>query len=259
MRAPSAFSMTVGSPPSRTAMHELVVPRSMPIVLPIRTSPWSSRKKSKREYGRSFRHPQGALTPFAGTRHTLGCRGRCRPPRAHPHCCRCGRRLAACGDDDDSGAPPRAATPSPTPHSHRARARRGRGRPEGHEHEARDPEAHRDPAAQAREAGHREGQGTGAKRGRHRDRATTWARTSRTARSSTRPGTPAPLSPCSSAPGKVIAGWDKGLVGIKKGGRRMLTIPPEMGYGAAGLPARHPAERDARVRRGRRLDQVGRA
>jgi hypothetical protein len=26
----------VGSPPSRTAMHELVVPRSMPIVLPIR-------------------------------------------------------------------------------------------------------------------------------------------------------------------------------------------------------------------------------
>ena len=36
VRAPSAFSITVGSPPSRTAMHELVVPRSMPIVLPIR-------------------------------------------------------------------------------------------------------------------------------------------------------------------------------------------------------------------------------
>ena len=34
VRAPSAFSITVGSPPSRTAMHELVVPRSMPIVLP---------------------------------------------------------------------------------------------------------------------------------------------------------------------------------------------------------------------------------
>jgi hypothetical protein len=27
--------MTVGSPPSRTAMHEFVVPRSMPMVLPI--------------------------------------------------------------------------------------------------------------------------------------------------------------------------------------------------------------------------------
>src|SRR3954470_24118429 len=33
VRPPSAFSITVGSPPSRTAMHELVVPRSMPIVL----------------------------------------------------------------------------------------------------------------------------------------------------------------------------------------------------------------------------------
>jgi FKBP-type peptidyl-prolyl cis-trans isomerase len=36
--------------------------------------------------------------------------------------------------------------------------------------------------------------------------------------------------------GTVIAGWDEGLVGIKKGGRRMLTIPPEMGYGAEGYP-----------------------
>src|SRR3954447_1921082 len=33
VRPPSAFSITVGSPPSRTAMHELVGPRSMPIVL----------------------------------------------------------------------------------------------------------------------------------------------------------------------------------------------------------------------------------
>ncbi|GAE74063.1 hypothetical protein JCM18916_3635 [Cutibacterium acnes JCM 18916] len=30
VRAPSAFGMTVGSPPSRTATHELVVPRSIP-------------------------------------------------------------------------------------------------------------------------------------------------------------------------------------------------------------------------------------
>src|SRR3712207_3568816 len=35
VRPPSAFSMTVGSPPSSTAMHEFVVPRSMPMVLPI--------------------------------------------------------------------------------------------------------------------------------------------------------------------------------------------------------------------------------
>ena len=36
VRPPSAFLMTVGSPPSRTAMHEFVVPRSMPIVWLIR-------------------------------------------------------------------------------------------------------------------------------------------------------------------------------------------------------------------------------
>ena len=32
VRPPSAFSSTVGSPPSRIATHEFVVPRSMPIV-----------------------------------------------------------------------------------------------------------------------------------------------------------------------------------------------------------------------------------
>ena len=36
--------------------------------------------------------------------------------------------------------------------------------------------------------------------------------------------------------GKVIEGWEKGLVGIKKGGRRKLTIPPEQAYGAEGAP-----------------------
>src|SRR5215213_2997189 len=35
VRPPSAFSMTAGSPPSRTAIHELVVPRSIPMVLAI--------------------------------------------------------------------------------------------------------------------------------------------------------------------------------------------------------------------------------
>ena len=56
--------------------------------------------------------------------------------------------------------------------------------------------------------------------------------------------------------GGVIAGWEKGLVGIKEGGPAQAHDPAGARLRRAGLSARHPTERDARVRDRRRFGEL---
>ncbi|MFI5387275.1 MAG: FKBP-type peptidyl-prolyl cis-trans isomerase [Fimbriimonadales bacterium] len=64
--------------------------------------------------------------------------------------------------------------------------------------------------------------------------------------------------------GQVIQGFDMGVTGMKVGGKRKITIPPNLGYGSRGAGKVYPARPDAGFRdrarwRQGRVEQIGKS
>ena len=150
--------------------------------------------------------------------------------------------IAACGEDDEpssgSGAES-AATPTPTP-TETASADgveaivQGIGKDTKSKPEIAAPQG--DPPAELVVRDVVRGKGPGAKPGDQVSMqyvGSSWSTGEQFDASWDRGGQPFPLQ---LGAGMVIPGWDQGLVGLRKGGRRLLIIPPEMGYGPNGTP-----------------------
>ncbi|KAL0186444.1 hypothetical protein M9458_018114, partial [Cirrhinus mrigala] len=42
--------------------------------------------------------------------------------------------------------------------------------------------------------------------------------------------------------GKVIKGWEEGMLNMRKGGKRLMVIPPSLAYGSQGVANRVPPD-----------------
>src|SRR6185312_10861222 len=109
VRPPSAFSITVGSPPSSTAIQLLVVPRSIPIVFPMFLSAPLRLQKSESESSRSA-WPRRGVRDERQRRASKGGRG------SFSVCGRLsagGVQLGAAQQPPDDTRPPQTSQPPP--------------------------------------------------------------------------------------------------------------------------------------------------